>query len=151
MYIIYKKKSSLVSRKLRQLWLWFFSEWLWIRLFGVSIRFSSACNWFCYLISLINNYLSSFVDFSNLRGFGWINWSNNNNDKFYLLSSISTPRATISDVLFCRRSNFCLAWHFWSWAAQSTCTFDLHVLQRSPWRVWPYFVWIKEIYTFICL
>lgn len=38
----------------------------------------------------------------------------------YSLSSESTPRLTISDVLFCRRNNFCLAWHLDIWAAQST-------------------------------
>lgn len=56
----------------------------------------------------------------------------------YSLSSESTPRLTISDVLFCRRNNFCLVWHLDIWAAQSTCTFDLHIRHRRPCLVWPF-------------
>lgn len=57
----------------------------------------------------------------------------------YSLSSESTPRLTISDVLFCRRNNFCLAWHLDIWAAQSTWTFALQIRHRRPCLVWPFF------------
>lgn len=67
-----------------------------------------------------------------------------------LLSSMSTPRATISDVLFWRRSNFCLAWHLANWEAQSTCTLDLQLRQRSPWRVWPVEEISKIVYS-LCI
>lgn len=55
----------------------------------------------------------------------------------YLLSSSTSARLSISDVLFWRRSSFCLGWHFCIWATQSTCTFSLQMRQRNPWRVCP--------------
>lgn len=65
-------------------------------------------------------------------------WPNARDERIVSSSSVSSStsvRFSISDVLFWRRSNFCLTWHFGSCDAQSACTFTLHILQRRPCRV----------------
>lgn len=56
--------------------------------------------------------------------------------KYSLSSSIST-RFSSSEVLFWRRSSFCLGWQRGKLGAQSPWAFSLQMRHRSPWRVWP--------------
>lgn len=56
--------------------------------------------------------------------------------KYSLSSSIST-RFSSSEVLFWRRSSFCLGWQRGKLGAQSPWAFNLQMRHRSPWRVWP--------------
>lgn len=64
-------------------------------------------------------------------------WGNIKKSKDYSLSSSTSIRFSISEVLFWRRNSFCLAWHFGSCDAQSTWTLSLQIRHRRPCRVCP--------------